>query len=191
MVERRREPGDCGMAVLADVAGRDMRRMLAGGRHTDMTGTTVAGDPGMVERRREPGDRGMAVVAGITAGDMGRVFADGGDTVMAGATGAEHLRVINSIGRRPQGVAMAVLADVGCTDMRQVLTGRLSAIMTRRTVAGDAGVIERRREPGSRRVTVIAGITAGDVGRVFADGGDTIMAGATGAEHLRVIDECH
>ena len=130
----------------------------------------------------------MTVIAGITTGDVRRVFAGGGDTIVAGAAGAKHLRVIDSVRRHPQGVVMAVLAEVGCTDMGQVFTGRLSAVMTRRTVAGDPGVIERRRQPGSRRVTVITGITTGDVGWVFAGGGDTIVTGAAGAKHLRVID---
>ena len=87
----------------------------------------------------------MTVIAGITTGDVGWVFTDGGDTVMAGTTGTKHLRVINRVGWHPQRVVMAVLADVGCTDVGQVLTGRLSTVMTRRTVADDAGVIERCR----------------------------------------------
>ena len=87
----------------------------------------------------------MAVIAGITTGDVSWMLADGGDTIMTGTTGAEHLRVIDGVGRHPQRVVVTVLADVGGTDMRRVLTGRLSAVMTRRTVAGDADVIERRR----------------------------------------------
>ena len=87
----------------------------------------------------------MTVIAGITTGDVGWVFTDGGDTVMTGTAGAKHLRVIDSVRRHPQGVVMAVLAEVGCTDMGQVFTGRLSAVMTRRTVAGDPGVIKGGR----------------------------------------------
>jgi len=40
-------------------------------------------------------------------------------------------------------------------------------------------------------VAVIAVVAAGDVCRVFAGGGDAIVAGATGTQDLGVIDDHH
>ena len=60
--------------------------------------------------------------------------------------------------------------------------------MTTTAVVHDVDVVEVRRDPGGRRVTVIAVIAAGNVGRVFAGGRNTIVAGIAGAVDLRVID---
>jgi len=49
-------------------------------------------------------------------------------------------------------------------------------------------MIECGRQPACAGVTVIAGIGADDVRSVLSGGNDPIMAGATGAEHLGVID---
>lgn len=55
-------------------------------------------------------------------------------------------------------------------------------------IAGDVQVIEIGRPPGYRGVTVIAGIAAGDVRRMFADGCDAVVAGTAITDDLCVID---
>ena len=60
--------------------------------------------------------------------------------------------------------------------------------MAAHAIASDIDVVEGGRQPGNRRMAVVAGIAAGDVGRVFTGRRDAIMAGATGAQYLGVID---
>ena len=54
----------------------------------------------------------MTVVAGIAAAYVILVLAAGHDAVMAGAAGAYDLRVVDDDCRRPDGIAVAVFADV-------------------------------------------------------------------------------
>lgn len=39
-------------------------------------------------------------------------------------------------------------------------------------------------------MTVVTGVGAGDMRRMFADGGDAVVAGAASANDLRVVDIC-
>ena len=130
----------------------------------------------------------MTVIAGIAAGDMCRVLTDRNDAVMAGTTGSQYLGVVNSHHGCEQIGGVAVLADIRCLNMVWVLTDSLCAIVTTDTVTRDAQVIEVRRQPAYCAVTVIAGIAAGDMRRVFANGNGAIVAGDTSANYLGVID---
>ena len=86
---------------------------------------------------------------------------------------------------------MAVLADIGCLYVRQILAGCLCAIVTTDAVTSDVQVIEVRWQPANGAVTVIAGIAAGDMCWMLADRSDAIVAGAAGAYYLGVIDRQH
>ena len=133
----------------------------------------------------------MAVIAGVATGDMCRVFADGNDAVMAGVTGSPHLRVINSHHRRKHIGGVAILTDIRRSDVCRILANGLCAVVTTDTVTGDIQVIEVRRQPAYRAVTVVAGIAAGNVCRVLADGNAAIVAGNAGTNDLCVIDGQH
>ena len=39
-------------------------------------------------------------------------------------------------------------------------------------------------------MTIVAGVAAGDMGRMLTGGGDAVVAGATSANDLRVVDIC-
>ena len=116
------------------------------------------------------------------------VFACRDCAVVAGRTRSEYLRVVDKIGRRPDDTVMAVLAYIGRTDVREVFACNLRIVVTANAVIGDAGVIERRRNPGVRRMTIIAGITARKMCRVFTGGCCAVVAGETRTDDLRVID---
>ena len=70
------------MAVLANVAGLNMRKVLADGIHAVMAVNAATGDIQMIEIRWEPCHRRMTVVTGFAAGDMRRVLAGCCDAVM-------------------------------------------------------------------------------------------------------------
>ena len=75
--------------------------------------------------------------------------------------------------------------------MRQAFAGRVRAVMAARTVAGDAQVIEVRRQPGDGAVTIVAIVAACDVRRVFPACGGAVMTGAARSQYLHVIDGHH
>jgi len=72
--------------------------------------------------------------------------------------------------------------------MRRVLADCVCTVVTAGTVAGDIHMIEIRRKPANRAVTIVTGIATGDMCRVFSGGGDSVVAGAATAEHLGVIN---
>ena len=71
--------------------------------------------------------------------------------------------------------------------MTAVFAGRFRAVVTADAITRDIGVIEIRRYPGHRRVAIVAIVTAGNVGRVFAGRNGAIVTGPAGTDHLRVI----
>lgn len=60
--------------------------------------------------------------------------------------------------------------------------------MAAETVADDIRVVEIRRSPGDRRMTIVAIIATCDMRRVLAGGCNTVMTGAAGADDLCVVD---
>ena len=72
---------------------------------------------------------------------------------------------------------MAVLADIGRIDVRRVFAGCFGTVVATKAIAGDVGVVEVGWRPGNCGVAVVAGVTAQDMCRVLARGGDAVMAG--------------
>ena len=100
------------MAIFANVGCFNMRRVLAGRIGAIVATRAVAKNIDVVKIRRQPGHGRVAVVASVAAGEVCSVFSGGGNAVMARTAAAEHLRVINDIGRQPGNRVMAILADV-------------------------------------------------------------------------------
>jgi len=115
------------------------------------------------------------------------ILAFGSDTVMTTRTSTQHLEVIYRHRRNPGGVAVAVFANVGRTDMLETLAGRRHAIVTAATGLGGRGMIEARGQPGIGRVTVVALCRGLQVINILARGGNAIVTTGTGAQHLGVI----
>ena len=168
-----------------------MGERLTRGFNAIMAADTVSCDVHVIEVRWQPAYRGVAIVACVPAGDVGWVFSCCREPIMTGAAGTQDLRMVHGISRRPDIAVMTVLADIGRLYVTQVLTGSVNAIVTTRAVSDDVHVIKIRRPPGNSRMTVVTGITAGEVGRVFAGCNDAVVTGITGANDLRVIDGKH
>jgi len=75
--------------------------------------------------------------------------------------------------------------------MGWILAGRVGTVVTVDTAARDRRVIESCGQPAGRRVAIVTGIAAWDVCRVFADCGESVMAGAARTDDLCVIDSHH
>jgi len=130
----------------------------------------------------------MTVVAIVAAGDVCWMLARRCQAVMTGAASANDLRVIDRDSRRPHIAVVAVFADIGRLYVCQILAGGFHAVMATDAVAGNVHVIEVRRPPGDCGVTIVTGVVAGDVSRVFAGCGNAIMTGAADADDLRVVN---
>jgi len=130
----------------------------------------------------------VTIIAGITAGNVRRSLAGRRETVVAGTAGTQHLRMVNRHNRCEYVRRMAVLTNVRCVDVCRILAGCFCAVVATETVAADINVVEVRRQPAQRAVAIIAGVATGDMGRSFTSRNSAIVAGATGADHLRVVD---
>ena len=130
----------------------------------------------------------MTVVAIIAAGDMRRVLACRNDTVVAGAAGANNLSVVHRVSRYPNIRVVAVFANIRCLNVRQVLAGRLNAIVATRAIAGDAYVIEIRGQPADSRMAIVTIVAARDMCWMFAGCCSSVVARTASTQDLGVVD---
>lgn len=86
---------------------------------------------------------------------------------------------------------VAILAD-GCRgDMHRMLACSIGAIVAARAVPCDIHMVEIRRCPPGRGVTVVAIGTAIHMGRVLARRRDSVMTGTASAHYLRMVNRKH
>ena len=89
----------------------------------------------------------MAVIAVGTARDMRGILARCGNPVVTGTAFAQYLCVINSESRCPNIRVVAILADICCLHMREILAGRLDAVVAADAVTRNIHMIEVGRQP--------------------------------------------
>jgi len=164
------------MAVLADIAGLEMRRILANGIGAVVTAEAIASDIDVVEVCRDPAIGRVALVAGIPAAYMRRVLARGNRAIVAGRAGADYLVMLDPVRRRKDHVVMAVLANIGGLNVQRTLADRIGTVMTAETIRHDICVLESRRNPAIGCMTVVTIVAATDVRRVLARGNRAVMA---------------
>lgn len=127
---RSRFPDTGGMTRLADIAGLNVRCILAGSVHAVVTSRATAGYTRVIKARRTPSQGAMTGAAFAARVHMGGCFASGYRTVVTRRTGADDLRMIHLHDRLPRGRGMTGLAGIAAGDMPDVLAGRLIAVMT-------------------------------------------------------------
>ncbi len=179
------------MAILTDVRGLDVVEVFACRISPVVAAGAIAGNAYMVKVSWQPAGRRMTVIAAIAAGYVGRMFSRRGETIMTRATRTQYLSVINSVSRAEQVGVVAVLTNIRGLDMLRIFAGRVGAIVAADTVAGDVNVIESSGTPGHRRMAIVTGIIAGNVGGVFSSSYDAIVTGAATANHLCMVDGKH
>jgi len=119
---------------------------------------------------------------------MRRILACRDEAIMAGAASADYLGVVHSESWNPDVGIMAVFANIRCQNVRRVLASRFDAVVAAYAIAGDADVIEIRRQPTDCRMAVIAIIAARDMRWMLACGRRAVMARTAGTEDLGVVD---
>ena len=143
---------------------------------------------GMPVVGRQPRDRTMTHATVLRGIEVARILSRGCCAVVARRTGAQNLVVIHGRDRCPDRRGVAILADVGCLDVRQSLTDGIHAVVATNTVIHDVDVVEVGGQPRDCRVAVIAVIAAGYVRRVFAGRYYAVVTGAAGANDLGMVD---
>jgi len=134
VIEIRRYPRDGGVTVIAIIAARDVRRMLADCGRSVVAGTACANDLRVVHLvSGYECHVVVTVLADIGGLDMCRVLARGIHAVMTADAVVDNVRVIES-GGYPAHRRMAVIAIVAAIDMRRIL-----ALGNRAIVAGVTG----------------------------------------------------
>lgn len=165
-----------------------MLRILSCGARAVVAAHAIAHDVSVIEVRRRPGDGRVAIVAIVAACDMRGVLAGRGDAVVTRGTTAENLCVIDGHYRHPDRWVVAIFTNVRCLNMHGAFAGRIRTVMAIHAVAHNIQVIEIGRHPGNAGVAVITVISAGDMRRMFASGGNTVVTGATATQYLGVVD---
>ena len=85
---------------------------------------------------------------------------------------------------------VAILTGVGGADMGGVLAGGVYPIVARRTVAGDATVIELSISPRIDVMAILAVVSTSYMVSCFAFGYGSIVARRAGTEHSVMINAC-
>ena len=176
------------MASFTKIGTGNMRRTFSRSRHAIVTTNTGLSTNGtVIKRRYKPIDRGMTVFANVCGLDMGWMLTGGSRTVMAARTGTQHLVVVNRRNWRPGIGAVAIFADVAGLDVCGSLARCIHAVVATEAVTRNIDVVEVRRDPARCRVTIVAGIPAGDMRGVLACRDETVVTRGTGADDLGMV----
>jgi len=189
MVEYQRCPKVAAVAVVAFALSGEMPDGLAGG-----SGAVVAARASarshvrMIEARRQPARCRMADIALSGGLQVPGVLAGCGSPIVTARADADHMCVVHLRCWRERRDVVAVLAYVVGRNMAHGLADGVDVIVATDAVSGNVVVIEIGRQPGGRRMTVLAGIAAGYVPRRFAGNDCVVVAARTGTCHLQMID---
>ena len=85
--------------------------------------------------------------------------------------------MVNRIDWREQNTVVAFLANIGGLDMRRVLADCFGTVVAAYAITGNVDVIKICRDPAIGRMTIIAGVPAGNMCRMFARGDSTVVTG--------------
>ena len=119
---------------------------------------------------------------------MPRVHAGGRSAIVTGCARAQDLGVINGRYRRPDICAVTIFADVGRLRVQWTLASRVCSVVAAYTVVDDVRVVEVGWQPRDGGVAVVAIVAAGNMRRMLANRYYTVMAGAAGADDLRMVN---
>jgi len=119
---------------------------------------------------------------------VSRMLAGSHGAVVTGRARAEDLRVVDAVDRCPENRVVAILADVTGADMSRALAGRIDTVMAADTIAGNVHMVEVRGDPGVRRMAVVAGVAALDMGRMLPGSHGAVVARAASPDNLCVVD---
>ena len=189
VVEVRRRPSHCRVAVIAVIAAGDVRRMLAGCRYAVVAGAAGADDLRVIDRQhRRPDVARVAILTNVTRLNMRRPFTGCVDPVMAAETVARDVHVVE-VGRQPACRRVAVVAVVAARDVGRMLPGRRDAVVAGAAGAEDLGVVHGKHgRPDIARMAVLADVGGLHVCRRFASCFGAVVTAETVADDVHVVE---
>ena len=131
-----------------------MVRTHTGCRRSVVAASTGAGRIGMIEIGRQPAGCGMAKEAVFRKSDVICVDSGSRNVVVATVASADHVKMIDSSRRRPAAGVVAILAHIAGRHMTGALSASSDVIVATDAVAGNADVIESRRDPATGGVAI-------------------------------------
>ena len=191
VIKGRYRPVQRGVANLAGLGGRHVRRGHTRGDHAVMATRTGAIHLGVIYRgNRRPTHRRVTSITLIRGIDMGAsCFAGGNHAIMTTLTSAQHFIVIHDRGGHPGRRRVAGLANRTGTDV-----GGRHPTCSYAIVTGDAGlgggcVIKRTHKPIGRGVANLTSLCGRNVCGALSGGNHTIVTTLTDAQHLCMINQ--
>lgn len=168
MIKIRRNPGNRRVAVVAVVAGLDMRRMLARGDRTVVTRHAGANNLRVINRiRRRPDHVVMAVFTDIGCIDVSLAFAGRSRAVVTTEAAVDDASMIE-VRRNPCSRCMAIVAIVTARDMRRVLAYCYRVVMAGYAGTDHLGVVDTHcRNPQVRSMTILTHVRCIDMSLVL------------------------
>lgn len=116
------------------------------------------------------------------------MFANGDNAIVAGVTSTDGLRMVHrEYGRKNIG-GVTVLANIAGSNVSQVLASRINPVVAVDTISRDVQVVEIGWQPSDRRMAVIACVATCYMRRNLSRRNNTVVARATSADNLSVID---
>lgn len=177
VIEIGRHPGHRAVAVITIVAAHNVRRMLARRDNAIVAGGAAAQNLGVVDcDRRRPHVSRMTIFANGSGQDMCLTFSARIGPVVTGTATANDLRMIDRNRRCPGIARMTIFANHRCLYMRSILACCIRAVVAATAVVDNVGVIKQCGCPRNCAMAIVAGIRACDVGRMFTDCGDAVVA---------------
>ena len=188
VIEISRCPACRGMAIVTVVAAVHMRRVLAGGRNTVVTGTACADDLCVIDGKCGSKDIGrMAVLTDIGRLDMRQVLTFGFGAIVAIEAAARDVDVVEVRGQ-PANRRVTVITIIAAGYVCRVLANCRDAVMAGATGSYHLCVINRSgRLKSSRAVAVFADVCCLHVRRTFAGCCGSVMAAHTVSDDACVI----
>ena len=159
------------------------RRIGAAFPKVAMAADTVLGDSIVIEIDIVPVTGRVAGLTIIATVNVFSPFTRYGVVVVATHTGADHIGVVDPDQIIPLSIVVAMLTHIGRREMIIALTFRSRAIVTTGAVTRHLVMLEIRRLPAIRRMTLIALVIRRDMVRIHIFG----MTAATGSDYIGVI----
>ncbi len=176
VIEKCRQPGHGGVAVIAIIAAGNVRRIFPGSDRAVMAGTAGTDNLSVVDGvDRCPDNIVVAIFTNIGGLDVRWIFSGGSSAVVASRAACDDAGMIE-VSRDPRYGRMAIVTVVAAGNVRRVFPGSDDAVMAGTTGAQYLSVIDAiGGRPQTTVVAILAHIGGLNMGWILTGGCDTVV----------------
>jgi hypothetical protein len=135
------------VTIFADIRGVNVRGIFTRSVYAIVAGGAVAGYCTVIELGIAPRVGVVAVVASVRTLYVRGGFSLSNRSIVTGAAGAQYRVVINPRHILECRGRVTIFTDIGRVNVRGIFASGVYAVMARRTITADVGVIEGRISP--------------------------------------------